>query len=143
MFADDVSVFSSHPNKEVAEAAIQEAITNVTELKRRPKLTHNASKCEVAFFTSNSKEARWQPSVQLVGVLLTTTSLPKFLGVTIDRALSFGPHIAAVVSKAPNRCRVLASLTSKSGAGGKINSSRSIGPNNKPPWPTRRPIVSQ
>ncbi len=31
MFADDVSLFSSHPNKEVAEAAIQEAITNVAE----------------------------------------------------------------------------------------------------------------
>ncbi len=37
----------------------------------------------------------------------------EFLGVTIDRALSFGPHVAAVVSKASNRCRVLASLTSK------------------------------
>ncbi len=44
---------------------------------------------------------------------LNTTSLPKFLEVTIDRALSFGPHVAAVVSKASNRCRVLASLTSK------------------------------
>ncbi len=31
MFADDVSLFSSHPNKEVAEAAVQEAITNVAE----------------------------------------------------------------------------------------------------------------
>ncbi len=41
------------------------------------------------------------------------SSLPKFLGVIIDRALSFGPHVAAVVSKASNRCRVLASLTSK------------------------------
>ncbi len=28
-FADDVSLFSSHPNKEIAEAALQEAITNV------------------------------------------------------------------------------------------------------------------
>ncbi len=106
MFADDDSLFSSHPNKEVAEAAIQEAITNVAEWSRRRLLTFNASKCEVDFFTNNSKEARWQPSVQLDGVLLTTTSLPKFLGVTIDRALSFGPHVAAVVSKASNRCQV-------------------------------------
>ncbi len=107
MFTDDVSLFSSHPKKEVAEAAIQEAITNIADWSRRLKLTLNASKCEVAFFTNNSKEARWQPSVQLDGALLTTTSLPKFLGVTIDRALSFGP------SKAFNRGRVLASLTSK------------------------------
>ncbi len=34
MFADDVSLFSSHPNKEIAEAAMQEAITNVAEWSR-------------------------------------------------------------------------------------------------------------
>ncbi len=108
MFADDVSLFSTHQNKEVAEAAIQEGITEVAEWSRCHEFTLNASKCEVAFFTNNSKEARWHPSLQLEGTALHTTSLPKFLEVTIDRALSFGPHVAAVVSKHPNRCRVLA-----------------------------------
>ncbi len=113
MFADDVSLFNSHPNKEVAEAAIQEAITNVAEWSRRRKLTITASKCEVAYFINSSKEARWQPSLQLDETLLNITYLPKFLGVTIDRALSFGPHVTAVVSKASNTCRVFASLTPK------------------------------
>ncbi len=59
MFADDASLFSSHINKEIGEAAIQEAITNVAEWSRCHKLTLNASKCEVAFFfTNNSKDAR-------------------------------------------------------------------------------------
>ncbi len=49
MFADDVSLFSSHPKKEVTEAAIQEAITNVAKWNRCRKLTLNTSKCEVAF----------------------------------------------------------------------------------------------
>ncbi len=113
MFADDFSLFSNHPNKEIAEAAMQEAITNVAEWSRCHKLKLNASKCEVDFFTNNSKQARWQPSLQLDGTTLNKTSLPKFLGVTIDRALSFRPHVAAVVSKASNRCRELTSLTSK------------------------------
>ncbi len=113
MFADDVSLVSSHPNKEVAEAAIHEAITNVTKWSRCSKLTINTSRCEVAFYTYNSKEARWQSSVQIDGTTLSTTSLPKFLGVTIARALSVGPHVTAVVSKASNRCRVLALITSK------------------------------
>ncbi len=68
MFADDISLLSSHPNKEVAEAAIQEAITNVAERSRCHKLTVNASKCGV---TSKELErgllavlvtARWVPS---------------------------------------------------------------------------------
>ncbi len=56
MFADDVTLFSSHPNKEVAEAAIQEAIMNVAEWSPCHKITLNTSKCEVAFFTNSSKE---------------------------------------------------------------------------------------
>ncbi len=104
MFADTVSLFSSHPNKEVAVAAIQEAITKVAEWSRRCKSTINASKCEVAFFINNSREARWQPLLQLEGALLNPTSLPKFLGVAIGRDLSFGPYVAAVVSKGSCCC---------------------------------------
>ncbi len=111
--ADNVSLFSSHLNKEAAEAATLETIKNVAEWSRRHKPILSASNREVAFFTNNSKEARCQPSLQLDGTLLNTTSLPKFLGVTIDGALSFEPHVTAVVSKAPNRCQVLTSLTSK------------------------------
>ncbi len=39
----------------------------LAEWSRCRKLTLNTSKCEVAFFTNNSKEARWQSSVQLDG----------------------------------------------------------------------------
>ncbi len=61
MFVDDVSLFSSHPKKGIAEAALQEAITNVAEWRPCHKLTLIASEFEVAFFTNNSKEAHWQP----------------------------------------------------------------------------------
>ncbi len=53
MFADDVSLFSSHPYEEVAEAAMQEAITNVAEWSRCRKITLNTSKFEVAFYTNS------------------------------------------------------------------------------------------
>ncbi len=78
MFADDVSLFSIHPYKEVAEAAIQEAITNVAEWSRRRKLTISASKCAVAIFNINSKEARGQPLLQLDGAFLNTTLYRSF-----------------------------------------------------------------
>ncbi len=53
MFANGVSLFSSHSYEEVAEAAIQGAITNVEEWSRRSKLTLNARNFEVAFFSNN------------------------------------------------------------------------------------------
>ncbi len=112
---------------------------------------------------------------------LSTQPLSKFLGVTIGRALSFRPYVAAVVFKAPNRCQIPASPTSKmwgwrkdqllkvyqaihlfvinyaaktehSGLSPSLlrpselrQESRASQhkPNNKPSWPTRRPIVPQ
>ncbi len=87
---------------------MQEAVTRVAEWSRQ-----HTEKCEVAFFTSNLHEARWQPTIHLEGQPLRFTPLPKLLRVTLDRALSFGQHIANITAKAAGRCRVLTSLTSK------------------------------
>ncbi len=77
----------------------------------------NADNCEVTFFSTNSHEANWQPTI----IANTTHShhnpLPKVLGVTLDRLLTFGPHIQNISTKAAARCRVLASLTSKERGG--------------------------
>ncbi len=54
-----------------------------------------------------------QPPLQLDGATLNTTALPKFLGVTTDRAFSFGTLVSAIVSKASNWRLIVASLTSK------------------------------
>ncbi len=50
MFADDVSLFCSHPCKLTTQTAMQEAVTRVAEWSRPLKMTLNTEKCEVAFF---------------------------------------------------------------------------------------------
>ncbi len=92
---------------------MQEAVTRVTEWSRHHKMTLDTEKCEVAFFTSSPPEARWQPTIHQEGQPLRFTPLSKLLGVTLDRALSFGQHMANITAKAAGRCRVLTSLTSK------------------------------
>ncbi len=49
MFADDVSLFCSHPCKLTAQTTMQEAVTRVAEWSRQHKVTLNTEKCEVAF----------------------------------------------------------------------------------------------
>ncbi len=73
----------------------------------------NADKCEVKFFSTNSHEANWQPTSIANNTRLHHNPQPKFLGVTLDRLLTFGPHTQRISTKAAARCRVLASLTSK------------------------------
>ncbi len=75
LFADDVSLISSHHNKPAAEKELH---------------------------------IRLHHSLQ-----------PKFLGVTLDGLLTFGPHIQSISTKAATRCRVLGSFTSKEWGGRK------------------------
>ncbi len=81
MFADGVSLFCSHPCKLTAQTAMQEAVTRGAVWSRHHKMTLNAEKCEVAFFTSNLHEARWQPTIHLEGQPLRFAPLPKLPGV--------------------------------------------------------------
>ncbi len=113
LFAYDVSLISSHHNKLVAEKELQRAVTAVADWSASKKIVHNADKCEVTFFPTNSHEANWQPTIIANNTRLHHNPLPKFLGVTLDRLLTFSPHIQSISTKAAARCRVLASLTPK------------------------------
>ncbi len=73
----------------------------------------NADKCEVTSFSPTFHEANWQPTISANNIRLHHNPLPKFLGVTLDRLLNYGPHIQSISTKAAARCRELASLTSK------------------------------
>ncbi len=82
-----------------------EGVTKMVGCKRSNMRTLNAYKCEVTALNKNFKAENV--------LFFYTAMLSKFLGVIIDRALSFGPHVAAVlsnVSSAFNECRVSASL---------------------------------
>ncbi len=73
----------------------------------------NTDKCEVTFFSTNFHDANWQPTIITNNTRLHHNPQPKFLGVTLDKLLTLGPHIQSISTKAAARYRVLASLTSK------------------------------
>ncbi len=100
LFADDVSLISSHHNKLVAEKELQRAVTAVADWGASKKMVLNAGKCEVTFFSTNFHGANCQPPIIANYTRLHHSSLPKFLGVTLDRLLTFGPHIQSISTKA-------------------------------------------
>ncbi len=59
LFADDVSLISSHHNKLVAEKELQHAVTAVAECSASKKMVLNADKCKMTFFSTNFHEANW------------------------------------------------------------------------------------
>ncbi len=62
LFADYVSLVSSHDNKLAAEKELQRAVTAVTKWSTSKLMVLNADKYEVTFFSTNSHEANWQPT---------------------------------------------------------------------------------
>ena len=60
------------------------------------------------------RQSRLQPSLSLSGSLLNFVSAPTFLGVTLDRTLSFAPHVSRLRHSALPRILALKSLSSAS-----------------------------
>ena len=62
LFADDIALWASDPDKGAAAALVEEGVRCVFAWSKEKKLALNIGKCEVSFFTSNSHEFDWWPS---------------------------------------------------------------------------------
>ena len=79
-----------------ANNRIQECLEAVAEWSKRKKMNINVSKSEITFFSNDPKEAKWRPDIQLDGQSVPYNPNPKFLGVHLDRTLSFSEHVKYV-----------------------------------------------
>ena len=114
MFADDVTILARHRVREQAAANAQWAVNVIYEWSTEWKLGLNASKSEVAYFSTWNKESAHIPSVTINGVQLPFNPTPKLLGVTFDRQLTFAPHAKAVSVAATSKLGMLASVGNSS-----------------------------
>jgi len=70
----------------------------------------NTDKTEVTYFSNDSKEAQYKPSLELHGVEIGFNPTPKFLGVTFDRHLTFTSHIDQLKKKMKSQTKTLRAL---------------------------------
>lgn len=114
LFADDASIWVSDESLHKASAKLQTAVNAISEWSSRKKMELNVTKSEVTFFSTSSHEATWRPHISLNNSEIPYNKSPKFLGVHLDRTLSFQTHVLYVCNKVSSRNRILASLASKS-----------------------------
>ena len=113
LYADDVAIWYSHPDKDVATILVQEALDNIHQWIVDNKLLINVAKCEVSLFSTSGKEVGWQPQLYIGGTQITVNPTPTFLGVILDVSLSFVPHVDNTVRKVKEKTRVLRHLSTK------------------------------
>ena len=97
---DNLAIWCSYPSVPTAVEATQGALFRIPLSSERWSeywcLPLNPSRCE-AFFSVNLHQANLHPNLLLLGSCLSFNPTPTFLGVTIDRTVSFSKHVSLLL----------------------------------------------
>ena len=101
MFADDTTVIASHKNIGELINILNLELINVSSWFKCNKLSLNISKTNCMHFqsTHSNADAFIDYDIKIDGLTLEHKDTTKFLGVTIDKHLSWNPHIANITSQ--------------------------------------------
>ena len=106
-YADDLALACRGCKKEDVALRMQVEVDKVVSWSQLARLTLNAAKCEVAFFSLDNAEAQWRPQITINGVPPSCTNSPKFLGVTYDQSMTFGTHVKNECQQMLRRTKLL------------------------------------
>ena len=118
IYADDhLCVTAQDSSFTEVETTIRDALEELTRYYRTNSLCANPDKTQVTAFYLSNKEANRSLKVEWNRTKLENTPHPKYLGVTLDRTLSYKEHIHNTKMKVATRNNLLRKLSnSKWGA---------------------------
>ena len=119
-YADDLAILHSSGDWEVLERTLSEDMTTLSAYLQtwRLKLTH--TKMVAAVFHLHKREAKRELKFKNNGKILPFCPVPTYLGVKLDRALTYRHHLEALRKKLSTRVSLLRRLAGSGwGAGAK------------------------
>ena len=111
IYADDLCVTAQYPSFTEVEHTIEEALDELTTYYRSNSLRANPDKTQVTSFHLKNREAKRTLEVKWNNTDLENTPHPKYLGVTLDRTLSYKKHIHNTKMKVATRNNLLKKLS--------------------------------
>ena len=111
LFADDLAIWSQHQDISVAEGHIQRALDALGAWATKWKMTVSPEKTVSTVFTLDPAEAQKEATLTYLGHNVKHTSSPTFLGITLDRTLTFNKHIDNVKRRMKQRNNVLRAIS--------------------------------
>ena len=93
IYADDLGITAQFPTFSQVESTNEEAMGELTEYYRNSSLRAIPDKTQVTAFHLRNRDAKGSLKVSWNGVDLENTTHPKYLGVTLDRTLSYKQHL--------------------------------------------------
>jgi hypothetical protein len=114
IYADDLCIPTQSRNFETIETRLTDALTTMTGYYRSWFLNANPGKTQVCAFHLNNRDASKKLNITWDVKTLENTPYPVYLGVTLDRTLSFKEHAAKSRKKVSARMNLVKNLANSS-----------------------------
>lgn len=111
IYADDICLISQSVDFETSEITLENDLKKMDEYFQVWRLKPNAMKTETACFHLNNKQAHFAPRISFRNQMLRYNPEPKYLGVTLDRTLTFRAHLEKTACKIKTRNNIIQKLT--------------------------------
>ena len=108
IYADDLCITAQYPTFQAVEQIFDEAMEELSHYYRSKSA--NSDKTQVTAFHLRNREANRSLQVSWNGVDLENTDTPKYLGVTLERTLSYKTHMHNTKMKVATRNSLLKKL---------------------------------
>lgn len=110
-YADDVAVWHTHSDIQLSQKILNQCMEGIEKWSRELKLTVNPDKTNFCIFSTDRKNRKnLNPTINLLGSVITRTKCPTYLGLTLDDELRFSQHLEQISNKASKRLNILKSL---------------------------------
>jgi hypothetical protein len=109
-FADDIAIVYQSLEMVDGERVLTKNLTTLNTYFQRWRLKLNPNKTDVCVFHLNNKQAGKTLDIILDNVQLNHNFTPKYLGITLDRTLSFKKQIENSAKKVKSRVNLIRKL---------------------------------
>ena len=110
IYAEDLAIMHAGGDRKVVEGVLSKDMATVDEYLQTWKLKLSTTKMVSAVFHLNNKEPKREMKVNQNNETLPFCSEPKYLGVTLDRSLTYRRHLESLRKKLTSRVTLLRRL---------------------------------
>ena len=110
LFADDTSIFYSNKNLKILEHNVNNALKDISNWLIANKLSLNVDKSKLLMFNVSNKKSYDNINLHINGEVLEECDYAKYLGIIIDKKMSWEPQIYSTNRKIAKSIGILSKL---------------------------------